>query len=391
MTTLLLTVSCVSLAIGLYSFTLYPLSLIALRHFKGSPTDNYEAEAQEALPSFSIVLCAYNEEKSIGDKLSNLSKVAEAYAGTCEIRIYLDACSDGTAEIVKEKTSILNLECPLTVVEGSSRSGKSHGMNTLLGGATGDIVLFTDANVELDEQCLLAAANAFREPGLGCICGNLKYLNETDSATAEVGSLYWRFEEWLKQLESDTGSTVSADGSLFAIRRELFRPVPVDIIDDMYTSMGVLIQGYKIARREDFRAYELHTVSPSDEFRRKIRIACRSVNCYRLLRPKFRNLMPLDRYKLTAHKALRWSTIFWLCIGVLSFAAFLLVRGAFLTFLGLAATCVFLGLAGSLGISPFASLMETLRALVATGIGVVDSFRGKRYQTWGIAASSRAP
>lgn len=391
MTTFLGVVTCVCFVASAYSFTLYPLSLLVLRNISKRKDKITLNPAPPDRLSFSIVLCAYNEEKSIGEKLRNLSRVTSMYPGFSEVRIYLDSCSDRTAEIVKNGSEAFGSATPLTIIEGVRRSGKSHGMNRLLEGTNTDIVLFTDANVGLDENCLFAAAQAFRDPSLGCICGNLKYVNEGDSATAEMGTLYWRWEEWLKQLESDTGSTVGADGSLFAIRRQLFRPVPDDIIDDMYTSMGVLLQGYRVARDENFRAYEKHTVSSSDEFRRKVRIACRSVNCYRLLRPNFRNLSLLDRYKLYAHKALRWTTILWLCLGTLSLILFLVLQKAYLALLGLVAITALLSLAATLGIGPFAKLAEIFRAFIATGLGVVDSFRGRRYQTWGIAASSRAP
>ncbi|HVT24304.1 MAG TPA: glycosyltransferase [Rhizomicrobium sp.] len=370
--------------LGIYPFTFYPLSLLVIRAAH-KPIEPRIAENANPRPCISIALCAYNEERSIGAKIRNLATVSSAYPGESEILIYLDACTDRTADIVRTEAAAIGAN--FIVVEGTQRAGKSHGMSRLMADATGDIVIFTDANVELDKNCLDVAARVFTDAGIGCICGNLLYLNASDSATAEIGSLYWRFEEWLKEAESQTGSTVGADGSLFAIRRALFRPVPDDIIDDMFTSMGVLLQGQRVIRRDDFRAYEMHTVASRDEFRRKVRIACRSMNCYRLLVPHFRTLPLLTRYKIYAHKLLRWLTIYWLAVGVAALLCALLLEGAILPAAILAATGVALTAAAVLGVK--SSILEILRAFIATGLGVAQSYRGERYQTWNIASSSR--
>ena len=84
----------------------------------------------------------------------------------------------------------------------------------------------------------------FEDPEIGCVCGNLIYTNGKDSVTASTGSLYWRLEEGIKRLEQETGSVMGADGSLFAIRRSLHQAPPDHIIDDMFVSFWVLIQGY---------------------------------------------------------------------------------------------------------------------------------------------------
>ncbi len=114
-------------------------------------------------------------------------------------------------------------------------------MNQLVAAAIHPIVVFTDANVLLDSRTLGAFEAAFSDPDVGVACGHLVYVNE-ENATAAVGTKYWQMEESIKQLETETGSAMGADGSLFAIRRELFATVPDDIIDDFYTSMRILCE-----------------------------------------------------------------------------------------------------------------------------------------------------
>ena len=208
--------------------------------------------------------------------------------------------------------------------------------------------------------------------------------------TAETGSLYWRLEEQIKRDESATGSLVSADGSIFAIRRNLHVPPPSDLIDDMFVSMKVLIQGSRIVRVADAYAYEEAVSNPSEEFRRKIRIACQAFNVHRALWPELRRGEILNTYKYVSHKLLRWLTIYFILTAAASF-----LIGTGLLFGHLSFICLLgLGLAGSLAIMllPIGVARtgrDVLSAFIATGIGVWLSIRGRRFQTWNPPASTR--
>ena len=149
-------------------------------------------------------------------------------------------------------------------------------------------MVFTDANVMFAPDALPRLLRPFADPEVGCVCGHLVYTAPDGSPTAATGSLYWRLEERIKQLESRTGSVMGADGSIFAIRRALHRPPPRDIIDDMYVSLPMLCDGHRVVRAEDALAYEEIGLRPAEEFRRKVRIACQAFNVHRLLRPRLR-------------------------------------------------------------------------------------------------------
>src|SRR5690606_20814637 len=189
------------------------------------------------------------------------------------------------------------------------------------------VVIFTDANVIVDPASIRNLERYFRDPRVGCVCGHLTYVNPGASATAEVGSAYWALEEEIKQLESEMGSVMGADGSLFAIRRELFRTVPPDLFDDMFTSLSILCDGWRVVRAPDVRAFEEQAVASRDEFRRKIRIGCASFNVHRLLWPRLRRLGWLNCYKYVSHKLLRWMVAYNLGLAAALFLAWLLVAG----------------------------------------------------------------
>ena len=365
----------------IYPYAIYPLILARLPARPLRPVAVEPGEARR--PRLSLAFCAYNEAAVLPAKITNLRRLREAEP-SLEILAYSDGSSDETAALLQAEESWLR------VFAAPERHGKSHGMNALVQAAEGDIVVFTDANVMVDPQALAALRRSFADPAVGCVCGHLIYTNPEEGATAATGSLYWRLEERIKALESRSGSTMGADGSIFAVRRLLYRPVPADIIDDMFVSLSILCDGYRVLRDPDVIAYERGATDSGDEFKRKIRIACQAFNCHRLLRPRLRRLAPLDRFKYASHKVLRWFGIYFFALGVLAAGIWLLLHGLGLVALAGLLAAGLLYVAGRAGVpQSLAKVVEILRAMAATGIGLVKSRRGERFQTWELPASSR--
>ena len=301
------------LALAAHPFITYPLSL---RWFREALPTRSIANVPH---SFTICMCAYNEEAIIEKKVHNLLALKRRLPDL-QILIYVDAASDRTAEILRPFAN--EIECHVN----TSRRGKTFGMNLLVSKARGDVLVFTDANVMLASDCLEALQHDFSDASVGCVCGQLTYMNSDQSITAATGSFYWRLEESVKRLEQRSGSVMGADGSLFAIRRTLHSTPPDHIIDDMYVSFMVLMQGYRIVQSTTARCYEASASSGREEFSRKARIACQAFNVHRLLWPQLRRLDALTIYKYLSHKVLRW-----LCIYSLGAAALLLMAGLVLS------------------------------------------------------------
>ncbi|HEX7113998.1 MAG TPA: glycosyltransferase [Steroidobacter sp.] len=379
---LLLAAAVTLVLLALHPFTTYPLSLLLLKRLRRRPPAS-RGEAPGA-PSFTICMCAYNEEKVIRHKALNLLEL-KAREPTLQILVYVDAATDRTADILRE------YEPHIDVHVATSRRGKTYGMNLLASRARGSILVFTDANVMLDENCLDALRQDFADPSVGCVCGNLIYTNAGDSVTAATGSLYWRLEERIKVLEQETGSVMGADGSLFAVRRSLHRAPPEHIIDDMYVSFMVLVQGYRIIQSRHARAYEASATSSSEEFRRKSRIACQAFNVHRLIWPHIRKLGALTVYQYVSHKLLRWLSIYFLAAGALALIAAFAASGS-IGMAGLLLACMALAyvLGARYSIPPFSQLVDVVSSLAGAGLGVWHSLRGESYQTWTPAASVRS-
>ncbi|MEO8723548.1 MAG: glycosyltransferase [Sphingobium sp.] len=360
----------------LYPYLFYPLSLMLMR---AKPLDD---NGTGALPSASLLFCAYNEERALPTKLRNLEAI-KALHPEIHILAYSDMSSDRTLELLLSRPDLL------TVVRSTERTGKATGMRRMVAQATTDICIFTDANVTLDPASISPLLGYFRNPSVGGVSGKLMYVNDDESVTANVGGLYWRLEESIKSLESHCGSTMGADGSIFATRRALYPEVPPHLLDDMTVSLSVLFNGLRLISAPDVIAYERNTTDSSEEFRRKRRIACRAFNTHRHLWPQIAAHLPaIDIYKYGAHKLLRWFGAPLLGMGIIALTAALISSDNY-------SWAAALWLAGATGLAlgrvikirPFSTVTEILFSITATFIGITDSLRGRTYQTWAPAKS----
>ena len=376
----LLTVGGGFLLLAQHPFVTYPLSLWLIARFRSVPLAPQTTAPEE---TFAICLCAYNEEAVIRQKAENLLALRQR-TGALQILIYVDAGSDRTAEILRGYGD------RLTVVEGTERKGKTHGMNRLVALSNASILVFTDANVMIEPDAIARLRPYFADPQIGCVCGHLDYTNRDANVTAQIGSLYWRTEELIKRLETRTGSVMGADGSLFAMRRHLYRHPPDDIIDDMYVSLSAQCEGFRVISATDVRAFEESVTNPVEEYRRKIRIGCQGFNVHRLLWPKIRRLGPVSLYKYLSHKFFRWVAIYDLALSALFIGGGLVAAGHGGWVAWIAAAGVLTAWLGSgPRLWPFVQMVEVGVALVGTGLGVWRSVRRERFQTWTPAASIR--
>ena len=372
------------LALAAHPFVSYPLSLALLRRWRGGTRP--AGQTPGTAPSVSLLVCAHNEERVIQDKLANLKALLDRAPAAAEALIYVDGSTDRTAEMVAAFS-----DPRIRLAVSTHRTGKTAGLNRLVGMASGEILVLSDANVMLAADALEKLLPHFAEPEVGLVCGHLTYTNAGESTTARNGALYWRLEEALRQLESDTGGAIGADGSLYAVRRVLWPVVPDDLIDDFFVPMMVRFGGLRVTRAGDVVAYERSAGDAGDEFRRKVRIACQAFNVHRRLWPEIRRLPALDLYKYLSHKLLKW------------LAGFNLFLAGLAGWLGLAAVAGWGGASGALLIMLLALVLgcllrlpavpatwNALTMLAAVSLGLVRSLQGEHFQTWQPALSVRS-
>lgn len=365
----------IAILLFVYPYFLYPLILGRLPEKQISLAADSKTRGAE----FAVLFCAYNEARSATEKLDNIRRLKGRYPDL-EVWVFDDGSTDGTADIFGADPSVVNL------IRGAGRQGKAHGMKVLAATTNRDLLVFTDANVMLDIRSIDALTTYFSDQSIGGVCGHLEYSSGGDTATEAVGDAYWSLDERLKMLESKTGNVMGGDGSIFAVRRDLYPEFPDTVQDDFTVTMSVVFAGKRLIYGPDVVASEKLVSSRKEEYRRKVRIAARAFHTFLCMRPELKRMTVLDRWKFLSHKYLRWLGGFLLSVGVLSSfaAAALIFPAATVLVIFLLMLAVVLGRKLSKRVD---AVVEVFIALLATSHGVVLAIRGSTFQTWAPATT----
>lgn len=279
-----------------YTYTGYPLILFVL----GLLRKRRHLGEQSEYPRVAVIVSAYNEERIIREKIENSLKL-DYPMDRLRIIIASDGSVDGTDAIVRE------YEGRNVVLKSfESREGKSATLNRAVVGLDEDILIFSDANAFYKEDAIKKLVRNFRHEDVGCVVGHLVYL-ENCSYVGKGESLYWRYESLLNSLESRLNSVLVATGTIFAIKRELFKPVSKDVANDFQIPAEVAARGYGVIYESEAIAYERSTFYFREEFSRKRRIIVRGLTGFRNLRHNFGGAFRI--FQFVSRKLLRW------CIG----------------------------------------------------------------------------
>lgn len=246
-----------------YTFLGYPLLIGTLAKAFGQPVKKSPAATP---PAVTAVLVAFNEEERIVARVENL--LASHYpADRLEVLVVTDGSTDGTVARLR-----LLADPRVRVLAREQRSGKSACLNAAIPQARGEIVVLCDARQRFAPNTIAELVVNFSDPALGAVSGSL----DIDPAATGVGGgvdLYWRLEKFIRVSEGRFSSTIGATGAVYAIRRELFAPIPDDtILDDVVIPLQLAItHGKRISFDPVAPAYDPQTTDPVREKRRKMR------------------------------------------------------------------------------------------------------------------------
>ncbi|MBJ6723673.1 glycosyltransferase family 2 protein [Geomesophilobacter sediminis] len=250
-----------SLFLVVYTYLGYPLCLALLARFRSHPVAKGAYQ-----PTVSVVFAACNEEGNIVRRLENL--LAQEYPKEkLEVIVVSDGSKDRTAELARGFAGR-----GVTVVELTERSGKAVALNAGVARARGEVLLFCDARQSFDPEVVRELGANFADPRVGCVSGELLLLKKGSSGIQVEMGAYWSYEKWIRKRESDTGSVIGATGAIFAVRRSLFRDLPHGtLLDDVFTPMSVVLQGYRVVFEPAARARDQVSQEISQEWVRKVR------------------------------------------------------------------------------------------------------------------------
>jgi cellulose synthase/poly-beta-1,6-N-acetylglucosamine synthase-like glycosyltransferase len=242
-----------------YTYVVYPLLLWAVARGWGRPVRRGDGPPW---PSVTVVVAAHNEEGAIGRRVEEFRDCFAALGLDGAIVVVSDGSTDRTAEVARAHGA--------QVVALPENQGKAAALNAGCAAARGEVLVFADARQTWAPEALGRLLENFADPAVGGASGEL-VLESAPGVLAGVG-LYWRFEKWLRALESRVHSTVGVTGAISAVRRARFRPIPPGtILDDVYWPLRVVMEGGRVVYDRRALAFDRLPARPRDEFRRKVR------------------------------------------------------------------------------------------------------------------------
>jgi cellulose synthase/poly-beta-1,6-N-acetylglucosamine synthase-like glycosyltransferase len=219
----------------------------------------------------SVVTAARNSSGLIAEKLANFSAL-DYPRDRLQLVVASDASTDDTHEIVRAAT-----DDRVSLVVSTSREGKAAALNRAVAATTGELLLFSDADALLAPDAVTRLAAHFDDPEIGGVCG-LRMLARSASGIDGAQARYVTIDSSIKTWESRRGRITSNDGKIHMIRRELYRPIPGDVTDDLFTALSVIGAGYKFIFDPHARAViRPPSHSPRHELARRRRIVNRSL------------------------------------------------------------------------------------------------------------------
>lgn len=318
-----------SLVVVFYTYIGYGIVLYLLVLIKEIFTRKRRATASaNPNPPVILLIAAYNEEEIVDRKMEN-SREIDYPDELMKIVWVTDGSNDNTNKLLAKYSDVKVLFVP-------ERSGKSAALNRAVPLLDTPIVIFTDANTMLNRDSVREIVSAFSDLSVGCVAGEKRVLfDENDGASSSGEGIYWKYESLLKSLDSRLYSAVGAAGELFAIRTELFEPVPADtLLDDFIMSMKVVEKGYRIFYCKNAYATESGSLNMKEEQKRKVRISAGGIQSVIRLLP----LLNIFRYHIfsfqyISHRVLRWTISPVLLFALFPLNLFIVIYGSPIIFM----------------------------------------------------------
>lgn len=218
-------------------------------------------------PSVSLIICAYNEERSIESKIKNTLEL-EYPRDNLEIIIFDNGSKDRTYEIAK---NFVDKGIKLCRLEGENR-GKPAGLNVAFGYTQGEIIAMSDVDCSLKSDILTKSMPYFADPQVGAVSGFLTLLNPDQSPSTQMEKALQSGYRLIRKGESAVDSTIVFSGEFTAFRRSLIEKIEEDIAaDDTQIAIRVRDHGKRALLLDEANFYEYAPPNFKARWKQKIR------------------------------------------------------------------------------------------------------------------------
>ena len=270
-----------SVGFVLYVYAGYPLVLALWAKLVSRRSTGRQSGTE--LPGVTVIIAARDEAQRLPARLDNL--LASDYP---KERLQIIVASDGSTDDTAEALAPYAGRVTLLLLPAS---GKAGALNAAVREASHPILVFADARQRFASDAIRRLAAHFDDPAIGAVSGELMLETDGRPSVADGINTYWNYEKWLRRREAIVGSTLGVTGAIYAMRRWLWRPLPVDtILDDVMAPMRIVLGGYRVIFDDQAHAFDLAEQHAASELRRKSRTLAGN---FQLLAREPRLLVPI--------------------------------------------------------------------------------------------------
>lgn len=253
-------------------------------------------------PEITLFIPCYNEKDILQMKIDNTFAL-DYPKEKLKIMFVTDGSNDGSELFLSKIEGV-------EVLHEDGRAGKIGAMNRGMKHVSSSIVIFSDANTILNKLAIKNIVRHFANENVGCVAGEKRIeTKDVDTASGSGEGIYWKYESFLKRLDSELNSVVGAAGELFALKTNLFEDLEKDtLLDDFMLSLRIAAKKYKVVYEKEAYAKESASANIKEELKRKIRIAAggiQSIIRLKMLLNPFRYGVLTWQY--VSHRVLRWT------------------------------------------------------------------------------------
>jgi cellulose synthase/poly-beta-1,6-N-acetylglucosamine synthase-like glycosyltransferase len=335
-------------------------------------------------PLVTVGIAAHDEARELEARVANVLDQEGSFR--LEVLVASDGSTDGSVSVLER----LATRDPRVRFLALDRVGQTGAQDEIFRAAKGEIVVLSDAATRFAPGCIANLVAPFADRRVGCTTGRLAWLDLDLTGTSRNEGLYWRYEQLVRGLESRAGWLTAVTGAILAVRRDLYRPVPIQASMDHLLPLYARDQGLVVLAVATAVATDRPISGLRAQLRNRTRTATRGIRANLSMAGR---LTPWRRpsacLAIWSHKLLRWATP--LLAGVaLAAAAWLVLDGsaAFLVPIAIAGVVAVLGVAAvvlrRLGQTPrWASLpLAVLVVNAAFLAGWANVIRGRSIGAW---------
>ena len=296
-----------------YAYLVYPALLKVLASARRQPEVLGDPDRW---PLVTITLPVYNEERRLRRKIDELLQL-DYPADRRHILVISDASTDATDDIAREYA-----DRGVELLRLPHRGGKSAAENAAGAALRGEIVVNSDATVQVPPHAFKPLIRAFQDSTVGVASGRDVSIGAVEKEANGGEQGYVGYEMWVRALETRAGSIVGASGCFYGIRRAIYDSAfPAELSRDFASALMARENGYRAVSVDDAICYVPRTKSLDSEFRRKIRTMARGLETMwfkrHLMNPVRHGFFA---FALLSHKLARWLVYLTLPLAVIGLA-----------------------------------------------------------------------